>query len=251
MNAQMDIESVLRDFRPGDTRLNMAVRIQGKLKTAFPAGRPGETHNAGPSTNGTNVVVQPPAGLKESKEESTVILVADADMLNDRFCFEDENILGYTVHYPRNHNMTFFANVVEQLVGGADLISIRSRVKTDRPFEVVRKRQAEAELEWLPRYKALLEERGMKQDRLRELEAQKEGGGQVVWTPELKAMRDSLRKDLQKIRADERQVRRKLRGEDVERLGVWVKTANILLMPGIVAVLGIGFGLYRRSRMRK
>ncbi len=44
-----------------------------------------------------------------------------------------------------------------------------------------------------------------------------------------------------------REVRRKLR-RDVERLGMWVKVVNIALVPTLVVLGGLAYGLRRRRR---
>lgn len=246
MALQRSQDAVWELLKPSGRTFNTAVRVHGKFKSAFPQGKPAPAKDDGAATNTVNPVTS--EALAQSSGTSTIILVADADMLYDRWCFVVQEILGLSVPSARNHNMSFFANAIEQLAGGADLMAIRSRAKTDRPFETVRKLQASAINQWLDKFNQLQTERQNKQQKLQELEAQKDAG-QVVWSPELRTMRDKLRKELTQLRADERMIRRKLRGEDVERLGTWLKVLNILLVPGLVALAGIGFGLYRRSRM--
>lgn len=246
--AQGSLDAMWKELKPSGGKYNVAVRIHGKLRTAFPRGMPIVPKDDAAAKEINAVVSATPAGLATSTNVSTVILAADADMLYDRCCFQAQEILGLTVQSPRNHNMSFFANVVEQLVGGPDLMAVRSRGKTDRPFEAIRKRQASAINQWLDRFNTLQAERQARQQKLQELETQKDAG-QIVWNPELRTVRDRLRKELAQLRVEERTIRRKLRGEDVERLGMWLKLLNILLVPGIVVAAGIGFGLYRRSRM--
>ena len=38
--AYLGVEAIKKDFVPAGERFNIAVRIRGKFKTAFPAGRP-------------------------------------------------------------------------------------------------------------------------------------------------------------------------------------------------------------------
>ncbi len=113
------------DIPDKKSELPIAVRIQGKFKTAFPEGKPSE--NKDDENNS--------AGLKESQKEGVVILVADVDMLADRFCIRKINMFGQSIAQPINQNISFAINMVEQLCGSEALIGLRSRNSFDRPFD--------------------------------------------------------------------------------------------------------------------
>jgi len=249
MMAQMGPQSMRQAFKAGHKRLNVAVRLQGKFKTAFPEGKP-----AAPGSDSADKeqkakdAIAATAGLKESQGTSTVILVADADMLYDRFCFEELNFLGYAAKNPLNDNMSFFVNTIDQLAGGADLASIRSRSKSARPFDVVLKLESKAQAQWLEQEKVLQARVQETEQKLRQLEAEKDKGQRFILSAEQKKTIEQFRDDMAQTKKELKLVRRKLRA-DIERLGMWVKFANILLMPGIVIFAGIGFSLYRRSKM--
>ena len=235
MMARMGAEAVRHEFKSGDKRLDLIVRLFGKLKTAFPGGLP-ESGGAPP--------------LSESRQESTVIIVGDVDMLYDRFCVRELDFLGFKTHQPMNDNLVFFANVVDQLAGGADLVGVRSRGKTDRPFKRVMDLEAKAKSRWRQEEQALQTTLEDAQRRLNELQSQKEQSQQYIVSPE-------QQKEVEKFLAQEletkkqlKKVRRSLR-EDIERLGMWVKLVNVMLMPLCVGLFGVGFWAVRRTRSRR
>ena len=76
--------------------------------------------------------------------ESTVILVGDADMIQDNFTVQDNQTPFGNWRRQLNANLNFAQNAVEQLAGDNNLIAVRSRATLNRPFEVVRKKEAEA-----------------------------------------------------------------------------------------------------------
>ncbi|HSH95530.1 MAG TPA: GldG family protein, partial [Roseimicrobium sp.] len=89
--AQMSGEQIVKDFKSDGKEKNFAVRLTGKFKTAFPDGKP----KAEPK-EGEKPADKPAAdaSLKEGKQETSVILVADADWLYDQFCVQVQEIFG-------------------------------------------------------------------------------------------------------------------------------------------------------------
>ena len=92
-------------------------------------------------------------GLKEAKDAGNIIIVADADMLEDRFWVAVQNFFGQRVAIPRNNNGVFVINALDNLSGSNDLISLRSRGNFSRPFERVKDIQREAEKNFRDREK--------------------------------------------------------------------------------------------------
>jgi ABC-type uncharacterized transport system involved in gliding motility auxiliary subunit len=244
--AQMGgADGARRRFKRGMKPLPLAVRLHGRFKTAFPDGRPQETPAA--STN------EPPAedraGLTESAEPTTVILVGDVDMLYDAFWCRSLNLFGYTAYEPFNDNASFFANAIEQMAGSADFANVRTRGKTSRPFTRVLALQRQAQERWVAQETMLQERLESTQRRLSELQVGKQESQRFILSPEQKKEIESFREEIQKTQQDLKQVRRNLR-EGIEQLGAAVKAANILLVPALVSIGGIGFALYRRARTR-
>jgi ABC-type uncharacterized transport system involved in gliding motility auxiliary subunit len=246
MMAQMDPESVMRDLKGGMGKLNLAIRIEGKFKSAFPQGKP-----AGPPAPGEPPAAAPgetnAAHLAASTVTGHVILVGDADMLADAFTVQEMSFLGYTAHQPVNDNINFLANAVEQLAGSADLIGIRCRGRSMRPFTRVLALERDAQQRWLEQERAIEEKLQTTQQRLGELQQQKDEKQRFILSPEQAKEVERFRKEVADYRQQLKQVRRNLR-EGIENLGVTVKVINILFMPALVTLAGIGFALMGRRR---
>ena len=74
-----------------------------------------------------------------------VVVVADSDMLDDRLWAQTEDFFGRRLVVPTAGNADFVANAVEVLAGGDDLVGLRSRGTSARPFEVVERIQRAAD----------------------------------------------------------------------------------------------------------
>jgi ABC-type uncharacterized transport system involved in gliding motility auxiliary subunit len=170
-------------------------------------------------------------------------------MIFDPFCVEEMQFFGVKAHRPLNDNIRFFGNAVENITGSADLIGIRSRGKFNRPFDRVIELEQKARREWQTREDALTEKLTETQRKLEELQAQKDQSQAFILSPEQKAAIEKFREEEIAIRKELKDVRKNLR-KDIEQLGVKVKVANIILMPAVVSLAGISFGIYRIRRKR-
>ena len=111
----------------------LAARLSGTFKTAFPKG-----------PDGTNDVSK---ALAEGK--GNVLLFADSDFLADDFCVRMMRTPFGSIPQLINENLTLFSNAMEQFAGREELIGVRSRGASDRPFtvvnEIVKLRKSQAE----------------------------------------------------------------------------------------------------------
>lgn len=247
MTAQFGGASAMREFKKEPIRQNLAVRLTGKFKTAFPDGKPAEDDK---DKNGDTDASKPKpeaktASLKEGS--STVILVGDADILVDRFCIREGDFFGYKTLEPVNDNLAFFLNAVEQISGSSDLIGIRSRGQFRRPFDRVVALEEDARLKWQDMEKDLMQKFEDTRKRLDELQAKKDQNQRFILSPGQKEAIAALKKEELRIKDDLKKVRKNLR-QDIERLGMKVKLANIVLMPALVTLAGIVYGVRRRHR---
>ncbi|MCX7591426.1 MAG: GldG family protein [Kiritimatiellae bacterium] len=243
-SAQFGTQAIRSEFKRAGMALNLAVRITGTFKTAFPDGAPVEKKD---STNATDKAKEPEAThLKEGK--STVVVVGDVDMLYDRFCVEELSLFGATAYRPMNDNVNFLGNVIEQMAGSVDLIGIRSRGETGRPFERVLALQEKAAAAWHEQEAALEAKLRETQQQLRNLESAKDNKDQrFILSAEQRQAIVNFRKEEARIKQELKNVRKNLR-RDIEALGVKVKVINIALMPLLLGLTGIGFGIYRERR---
>ena len=248
--AQTSPEAVEREFKPTGVDYPIAVKLEGKFKTAFPAGKPKAVPEGQPQMPDAATSPDPnaPPGLKESKEAGVVYLVGDVDMLFDPLAVaEVPTPFGQPVMVPANSNLNLAQSMAEQLSGGSELASVRSRASRDRPFTVVKRMQAEAESKFRDKISEL--ERGLQeaQGRLAQLEVNKEAGQQFILTPEQQAEIKSFRKKEAETKKELKDVRKTLRRE-VEALEQRVKWTNILAMPLLVAAAGCLIAVYRHRR---
>jgi ABC-type uncharacterized transport system involved in gliding motility auxiliary subunit len=246
MMLQFDPNAFRRQFKSGHQRLNLAVRLHGKFKTAFPDGKPNDPGD----TNKVEAADSSGEHLKESKDAGNVILVADADMLNTEFCGQDINFFGFKGFQPFNDNTAFLGNTIEQLAGSAELIGIRCRGRTQRPFTRVLALQAQAQEQWMEQEQMLEQKLQATQQRMNELQSQKDEKQRHIVSPAQAKEVARFREEVLQYKKDLKNVRRNLR-EGIESLGMRVKLVNILLMPLLVAVAGIGFFIVRRMKTQQ
>jgi ABC-type uncharacterized transport system involved in gliding motility auxiliary subunit len=247
MTAQYSIDGIRRAFKSGNEEMALAVRLHGLFKTAYPDGAPkadGEAPAADAAGEG------PDTSLKASTEKSTILLVGDADMLFDRFAVQAMNFLGHQAHQPINDNLAFFLNALEQTSGSSALVGIRTRGKTERPFDVVLDLQREAQARYLAEETRLQEELMTAQQRLSSLQSQKDKSQQFILSAQQQREIQNFQEQVRLTKKELKLVRRSLR-EDIEKLGVKIKVINILLIPALVIVAGIAFGVYRKKKTRR
>ena len=241
--ANLSAEQVMKDFKPSGTDQTLALRLQGRFKTAFPDGKPGATGEEGD----TNAAPDTAGLLKETDGENAVILVGDADLLYDDFAIRRINSPFGQLAMAMNANLNFAQNCVEQMAGDQNLIQVRSRATLNRPFEVVRKKQVEAERRFQGEIAALEEKVQQAQQRVNELQAQKEGNQRFILSPEQEEELLKLRREEAETSRNLREVRKDLKREIV-RMENTVKWVNILAMPAIVSVFGIGLAVVKRRK---
>jgi len=239
-------EEAVRGFKPDGKELALAVRLSGKFKTAFPDGRPA------PKDDGKGKPPAPAAdagpALKEAKEDNTVVLIGDTDLLNDGAAVQIREIFGQRVAIPINGNLALIQALVEQLAGDPDLIGLRGRATAARPFTVVKQMEAEAAQAYLGKIKGLEESLDETRKKLESLQKTKgPSAAGAILTPEQQAEIENFRKRATETRRELKDVRRELRSE-TEALEFWTKVVNIGAMPLLVAIAGLAIALVRRRR---
>jgi ABC-type uncharacterized transport system involved in gliding motility auxiliary subunit len=237
---QMGSAGVRRNFKPAPAPLDLAIRLTGTFKTAFPDGQPRDPAE-------TNAAAQAAApALQEGS--SSVILIGDADMLYNRFCIDELPFFGAAVQRPKNDNVNFFLNAIEQLSGSSDLIGIRSRGRFDRPFGRVDALEEKAREAWQVREEMLVQELQRARQQLAELQDQKDQSQKQILSKEQKEAIARFRMEEIRINRQLKDVRKNLRS-DIEQLGYKVKFINLALMPICISLVGIVAG-FRRKRRR-
>ena len=244
--AEMAGEQVMKDFTPSGKEYNLAVRLTGKFKTAFPNGKPADAPKPDDEKKEEKKDAKEES-LKESKTDSIVILVADSDFLYDEFAGQVQNVFGQTIFIPRNGNISLAQNIADQAGGDVNLIQVRSRATVTRPFTVVKRMQAEAEESYRAKIKQLETELSSTQQRLNELQQKKEGNQRFILSPEQQKEVENFRKREVDVKRELKDVRKQLR-RDIDSLENRLKWLNIAGMPFLVTVSGIALAAVKRKK---
>ena len=221
----------MKDMVPDGKERILAARLSGTFKTAFPKG-----------PDGTNDVSK---ALAEGK--GNVLLFADSDFLADDFCVRMMRTPFGSIPQLINENLTLFSNAMEQFAGREELIGVRSRGASDRPFTVVNELEAEATKKWQAREAAFQEELQQTQQRLSALQKEKKGGERFILSKEQQDEIVKLRKSQAETRKQLKNVRKELTA-DIDSLGLRLKIINIALVPVLVVLFGLLRGYLRRKR---
>jgi len=243
--ALMNGEEVIKNFQPSGNEYALAVRLTGKFKSAFPNGDP-KSSATKPEENKPDQ--SPSQGLKESAQENSVILFGDVDMVEDQVAVtETGNAFGARLFVPNNGNLALAEGAVEQLSGDSNLIAMRSRASTVRPFTVIREMQAQAETHYQSTIRQLERSLADTQTKLNQLQQTKESGQRFILSPEQQQEIVRFRKTEADLKSQLKDERRKLRAE-IDSLQNRLKWVNIAGMPALVALAGVALALTRRQR---
>jgi ABC-type uncharacterized transport system involved in gliding motility auxiliary subunit len=247
MTASYAAGQIAGQLAPSTTEYPLAIRLTGKFKTAFPDGKPKPA--ASPAEPKPEEKPAEP-GLKESAEPSTVVLIGDADMIQDAVSVREIQAIGQRLIMPLNSNLSFAQSVVEQLAGDSNLIAVRSRASRERPFTVVKKMQADAEANYRTKIKDLETSLAETQRKLNELQKSKEGGQRFILSPEQQQELVSFRQKEADVKVQLKDMRKQLRSE-IDSLENRVKWLNIAGMPVVVVLAGFGLAAMKRKRIGK
>jgi ABC-type uncharacterized transport system involved in gliding motility auxiliary subunit len=232
-----DPGTLLDGFKPTDREYAIAARVHGRLKSAFPDGPPA----ADAATAGGG-------GLKESKGEADLVVVADTDILSDMLWIRRQNLFGQPFAVAWANNGDLLANALDNLAGSEDLISVRGRQSFFRPFTRVEELRRQADERLREKEQELDRELKDTEQKLTALEAARgDAGAGLVLTPQQQAELERFQAERLRIRRELREVRRGLDVE-IERLGTTLKVLNIALVPALLAIGAILLAALRRRR---
>jgi ABC-type uncharacterized transport system involved in gliding motility auxiliary subunit len=223
-----DPSALLTGFQPSGESYVIAGRLEGKFATAFPD-RKDEGH------------------LAVAKEDGVVVVVADTDMLSNRLWVQIQPFFGQKLMNAFANNGDFFINSVDNLTGSSDLISIRGRATSQRPFTTVEDMRRAAEESFHDKEKELQQKLSDTEKKLAELQSGKSKDQEMILSPEQRAELQRFLDQKVEIRKELRQVRRGL-DDKIEALGTRLKLVNIGLMPLLITLLALGFAWWKRQR---
>lgn len=259
MGAQFGGEKSMQDFVASNTEYPLAVRLTGKFKTAFPEGKPkAEEKPPAPGEKPEEKKPDAPAepGLKEAKDETSVLLFGDSDFIQDQLTVQEamNPFTGQRMVVPQqgNGNLAFAQAAIDQLTGDNNLIAVRSRASRERQFTVVKTMQAKAESAYRSKIKVLETSLADAQSKLNALQQAKgdkgaAGSQRFILSPEQQAEIANFRKTEASVKVQLKDERKKLR-TDIDSLETRTKLINIALMPLIVAAAGVSLAVVRHQR---
>ena len=245
-----DVQGLLQTYRPEGEKLTLAARLNGKVNTAFPEGRPTVEKSEQSGKPDVEKESREQPHLAESTEPINVIVVADTDMLQDRFWVQTQQFLGQRIAIPLSANNSFVTNALDNLTGSHDLISVRNRGSYSRPFTLVRAIQQEAEQRFRQKEQALQQRLKDTERKIQELQNKKEDQTTVILSAEQQAALDGFRQELVATRKELRSVQHELQ-KNIESLEGIVKFLNVGFMPLVVVGGGLLISAYNVRRRQR
>ncbi len=219
-------EDLMQSFSQGSEARPIAVRLSGPaiLETGLEGDAPVEVSNL------------------------DLILVSDTDVLSDRLWVQVQNFFGQQVATAFADNGSLLTNLVDYFAGSQDLISVRSRGRFTRPFEVVQSLRREAETQYLASAEQLQLELNETERQLADLESQQESDGVLRLSDEQEAALVRFQDEKLRIRKALRDVRHRL-DQDIDQLGGQLKLLNIIVLP-ILLTLMLAMAAWAQLRKR-
>jgi ABC-type uncharacterized transport system involved in gliding motility auxiliary subunit len=255
-----DVAGLLHDFKSDGKKLTLAAEVVGPADTAFPDGPPKpDTPEKDKDKNkkddakagdGKGAADAAAAQIKTAAQPINVVIVADTDILDDRFWVQEQDFFGQRVTIPTAGNGDFVANAIDVLSGGNDLISLRTRGTSAQPFEVVQNIQRAADERYQARAKALEQELKDTQAKIKELQGKDSGGASVTPAAEQSQAIENFRTQMLQTRQQLRQVQLLLR-QDIERLKAKLEFFDIAFVPLLVGIAAIILGAWRLRWRRR
>lgn len=233
-------QALWNKFSEGTNPVVIAYKALGKFKTAFPDGiKVSESDKKKKKKDSKTTVI------KESNKENAVIVFSDVDFINDQFAFKN-TFLGMAV---ANDNSTLFLNSVEALTGDVDLMSVRSKGRIDRSFDVINEIEFEAEKRTEDKVKEINASIARFQSELNQLGAKANKGNVALLQNEGIRKKKELAKKIALLKRDLRAVKREGR-EKVENIGRFFQYINTLFVPFLVIVFGVYYNNKRNKLMQ-
>ena len=183
--------------------------------------------------------------ISEGTEEGTIAIISDVDILFDYFMGDPERGASRD-----NNNVDFILNLVENLAGDQDLLKIRGRDSTSRPFVVIND----------IREKAAGKVAGERQEIQKKIEeanrklaagqqAQDVGGGLMIIGQSEESLKEvrKIETEIRDLQRKENKVNRDQR-EDIQAAINSYEWTNMLLTPTLVILIGLVVGITRKVK---
>jgi ABC-type uncharacterized transport system involved in gliding motility auxiliary subunit len=246
-------EKVAVAFKPDGKSRVVVASVFGEFVSAFPKGAPAPGKpEPTPPGQPPKPTAKPLPGphLAKSAKPARLFVVADSDFMMDPFTVRQRQVGGQAAMEPINDNLGFVVSVLETLGGSDELVSLRSKGTSLRPFKKVQELERVAQL----RYQAKLDEieRRLEEANMKITELSKQAGGVtakgIVITPEMQREIEKFQTVADQLSEERRVIRRGL-SEDVNSLGRRLQVLNLLAGPALALLFGLLYTLARRRKL--
>ena len=236
MQFRADPEQLLKDFESKDKSYIIGARIKGELDSAFTM------------EDIKKIELDTKQHINNIKD-ANIILFADTDLLSDNTWISEQDLFGRNSITPIADNGRMVVNSIESMSGGRNLIGLRGRGSSNRPFLVIEDLQKKAELSFREKQISLQNELQGTEDKLKEIQSNQLNSSENKTSEQNKAIEEFQRKILS-IRKQLRDVQRQLNA-DIERLENNIKILNIWTMPLIVIILYFFIKVFTEKRRKE
>lgn len=245
-----DPSRLWKQFSEGSEPVVLAQKIVGQFHTAFPDGVKVEEDDTSDKDKKTSQKKKdkpkPAEVITKSQKESAIIVFSDVDFISDSFAFR-QSFLGPQV---ANNNSHLFLNAIEALSGDVDLMSVRSKNRVNRSFDVIEEIEFEAEKKTVDKVKEINASIAMVQSELNQLGRKANEGNIAILQNEGLRKKKELAKKIASLKKELRSVKREGR-EKIETIGKTLQYLNTLLMPLLIVLGGVWYSRRRRQRMNQ
>ena len=229
-----DPEGLIKDFIPTEEVYTMGARIKGSIISSF------NDKELKELTVDTNNHIK-------KNDNINILVYADTDLLTDNTWVSQQDLFGRDNITPIADNGRMVINSLESMSGGENMISLRGRGTSNRPFIVVEELQKNAELAFREKELSLQQDLEETEKNLQNIKNNSENEGNFD-SQQSEAIK-SFNKRISKIRKDLRLVQREL-NQDIKNLETNLKLINIWLMPFLVFALFISIRFYEIKKRK-
>jgi ABC-type uncharacterized transport system involved in gliding motility auxiliary subunit len=246
-------EKTALGFQPAGKPRVLIASVTGLFNSAFPQGAPAPTQ---PEPTAPGQPAPPPAKprtgphLTTSKQPGRLMVIADSDCLMDPFTVRQRQVAGQATMEPMNDNFGFVVSALETLSGSDELVSLRSKGSSLRPFKRVQDLERVAQ----SRYQAKLDEieRRLEEANTKITELSRQTGSTpakgFLITPEMQREIEKFQAQADQLSEERRAIRRGLT-EDVTSLGRRLQVLNLLAGPAVALLFGLAYAWLRRRKL--
>ena len=223
MQFRADPEELLKNFVSQEKSYLLGARIKGTFNSAYSKEDSENFLNAG-DIQYKNII-----------NNANILVFTDTDLLTDITWVSKQDMFGRNNITPMADNGRLVINALESMSGGANLIGLRGRGVSNRPFLVVENIQKNAELSYREKELSLQNQLEDTEKKLQAIQ-NNDVANENNTTSQQSDTIEEFKNKIYQIRKDLRDVQRQL-NVDIDNLETNIKLINIWLMPLIVIFL--------------